>query len=219
MRILLFGPPGVGKGTQADLLSKKYNFIKFSMGDILRETVSKKRSSNIEEIERFLKRGELVPDEIVFDLVENFLIKNRNSNILFDGFPRNLNQAHILNKSLVHLGLSLELALELHLDEEEIIKRLINRRSCPKCGRIYNFITDPPKSNGVCDQCNIELVKRADDDEQIIRKRLHVYEKQTRALVDYYKSSSIYCQVDASGMQNEVFENISKIIDAYTNKR
>ena len=169
MRILLFGPPGVGKGTQADLLSKKYHFIKFSMGDILREAISQKESSN-KEIEKFLKRGELVPDDIVCDLVESFLIKNKNSNILFDGFPRTLNQAQILDKSLTRLGLSLALALEMHLAEDEIIKRLLNRRSCPKCGRIYNFITNPPSKNGVCDQCNVELIKRSDDDEQIIRK-------------------------------------------------
>ncbi len=217
MRILLFGPPGVGKGTQADLLSRKYNFIKFSMGDILRGTASEKESSN-NEIEKFLQRGELVPDDIVFDLVENFLIKNKNSNILFDGFPRTLNQAQKLDKSLTELGLSLALALEMHLDEEEIIRRLLNRRFCPKCGKIYNFITDPPKANGVCDKCNLELVRRTDDDEDIIRKRLHIYEKQTRALINYYKSSSIYNQIDASGIQKEVFENISKIIDAHINK-
>ncbi|MCK4249835.1 adenylate kinase [candidate division WOR-3 bacterium] len=217
MRILLFGPPGVGKGTQADLLSKKYNFIKFSIGDILREEVS--LNSNLgNKVESYLNRGVLVPNNIIFELVKLFLGKNKEAHILFDGFPRTLDQAKNLEKSLAQLGLSLDVALEMHLAEDEIIKRLLNRRYCPKCNRIYNYATTPPKINGVCDQCRTKLEKRSDDDANTIRKRLQVYEEKTHPLVDYYKSLSVYNQTDAISSPEEVFDKISKIIDGYINK-
>lgn len=218
MRVLLFGPPGVGKGTQADLLSKKYNFIKFSMGDILREEVSLNTSLG-SKVENYLIRGILVPDNIIFELVKNFLKKNKEAHILFDGFPRTLNQAQNLNKNLTQLGLSFEVALEMHLAEDEIVKRLINRRYCPKCNKIYNYATNPPKTNGVCDHCHTKLIKRSDDDTNTIKKRLQVYEEKTHPLVDYYKSLNVYNQINATGSQEDVFKKISEIIDAYINKR
>lgn len=217
MRILLFGPPGVGKGTQADLLFKKYNFTKFSTGDILREQVSL-NTSRRKRIEQFLNRGSLVPDEVIFELMENFLLENKDTHILFDGFPRTLNQAQNLEKSLAQFDLSIEAALEMHLEEDEIVKRIINRRYCPKCGRIYNYVTNPPKADGACDNCHIKLIKRSDDDENVIRKRLQVYEEETHPLVDYYKSLGIYNQIDATGSQEEVFKRISVVIDAHINK-
>ena len=218
MRVLLFGSPGVGKGTQADLLSKRYNFVKFSMGDILRKEVMTNNPLG-KKIEEFLNNGVLVPDDIVFELVEHFLIKNKNNHILFDGFPRTVAQAKSLEKNLAQLGLSLEVALEMHLAEDKIVKRLKNRRHCPNCGKIYNYETTPPKKNGVCDQCNIKLLKRNDDEEDIVRKRLRVYEEETHPLVDYYRLLNVYNQVESNGSQEEVFKKISPIINAHINKR
>jgi adenylate kinase len=214
MIILLFGAPGVGKGTQAELLSKRNNFIKFSMGDILRQEISSKGSLS-SKIEHYVNQGILVPDNVIFDLVDKFLVEHKDNNILFDGFPRTVIQAKTLDKSLAQLELAPETAIELHLAEDEIIKRLVNRRYCPECGKIYNYITDPPEVDGVCDLCHRSLVKRADDDEKIIRKRLEVYQLETSPLVDYYKALSIYIQIDASGIQEEIFKKISNVLHAY----
>ncbi|MGB7054414.1 MAG: nucleoside monophosphate kinase, partial [bacterium] len=127
MRILIFGPPGVGKGTQAQLLAEKYNLLRISTGDLLREEVSLSSPTG-RKVEQFLKKGHLVPDDIMFEIVDNILIENKDQDILFDGFPRNLNQARSLEKSLAQLGQKIDLAFQMHLDEDEIIKRLVNRR-------------------------------------------------------------------------------------------
>jgi adenylate kinase len=138
MRILLFGPPGVGKGTQAQLLADKYNMVRISTGDLLREEVS--LSSPIgRRVEQYLRKGHLVPDDIMFEIMDSMLMEYRERDILFDGFPRNLNQARSLEKSLAQLDQTINMAFEMHLDEDELIDRLINRRYCPKCGRIYNY--------------------------------------------------------------------------------
>jgi len=218
MMMVLFGPPGVGKGTQADLLSQKYNLVKFSMGDVLREEIALS-SPVATELEKYLYRGMLAPDDIVLGLVENFLLEHRGTDILFDGFPRTINQAENLQKIVARLALLLNLALEMHLSEEDLIKRLVNRTYCPHCGRIYNYITNPPKTNGVCDVCGYTLEKRHDDDEKIIKKRLKVYEQRTRALTDFYKSQNIYDRIDANGSQKEIFKRISEIIDVHIDKR
>jgi len=214
MIAILFGPPGVGKGTQAELLSQKYKFLKFSMGDVLREEISL-NSPLGNKVEKYLKQGILAPDDIVFEVVEDFLLENQKENILFDGFPRNINQAVSLERTLAQMNLSVSIALELHISQEEIIKRLVNRRYCPRCSKIYNYITDPPKINGLCDICGIDLIKREDDDEGIIKKRLAIYHEQTKPIIEYYKSFSIYKQVDATGSQEEVSQKISQFINAY----
>ena len=216
MMALLFGPPGVGKGTQADLLAKKNRFVKFSTGDMLREEVASKSELG-GQITDFLDRGVLVPDDIISDLARQFIEKHSNDNILFDGFPRNLNQARSLTHSLSKINLSLDVAIEMYLDEYELIKRLKNRRYCPSCNKIYNFITKPPHKEQICDDCGTVLIRRKDDDEPVIRKRLDVYEKETQPLVDYYTSRSIYERVDASGSQETVYKKIFLIIDAHTN--
>lgn len=216
MRILIFGPPGVGKGTQAQLLAEKYNLLRISTGDLLREEVALSSPTG-RKVEQFLKKGHLVPDDIMFEIVDNILIENRDQDILFDGFPRNLNQARSLEKSLAQLGQTIDLAFQMHLDEDEIVKRLVNRRYCPRCGRIYNYITDPPAKDGVCDFDKQKLLKRDDDNEDIIRKRLKIYEAETRPLIGYYKSLNIYREVNAQGSQEDVLGKISSIVDDYLN--
>lgn len=216
MMALLFGPPGVGKGTQADLLAESGRFIKFSTGDMLREEVASK--SNLgDKITTFLDRGILVPDDIISTIARQFIEAHEQEDILFDGFPRNLNQAQTLTDDLERLKLSLNVAIEMHLEETELINRLMNRRYCPKCNKIYNYVTNPPRKEHVCDICDTMLVKRSDDDEAVIRRRLDVYKKETRPLVDYYASHSIYERVDAIGSQETVFKKISQILNAHTN--
>lgn len=218
MMMVIFGPPGAGKGTQADLLSQKYNFVKFSMGDILREEMA--LSSPIgTQLKKYLNRGMLAPDDVVLHLVENFLLKHQGTNILFDGFPRNINQARNLQKIVSRFGNSLDIALEMHLSGKKLIKRLVNRTYCPHCGRLYNYATNPPKVEGICDACGYALEKRRDDDEAIIKKRLDVYEEETRKLTNFYKSQNIYYRVDANGSQIEVLKKISQIVDAHIDKK
>ncbi len=216
MMALLFGPPGVGKGTQADLLAKNGRFTKFSTGDMLREEVASKSSLGY-QITDFLDRGVLVPDNIISTLAQQFIENHTKENILLDGFPRNLNQAQTLTDDLKAMMLSLDVAIEMHLDEIELIKRLMNRRYCPKCNKIYNYVTNPPRKDQLCDICGTALVKRSDDDESVIRRRLDVYDKETRPLVDYYVSHSIYRRVDATGSQETVYRKISSILDAHIN--
>lgn len=218
MRILLFGPPGVGKGTQADMLFQKYNSTKFSTGDFLRGQIS--LSSPLgNEVKGYIKRGSLVPDDIIVKLVKKFLSENRDGNIIFDGFPRTMNQALMLEKALREVDMSVDLAIELHLNEEEIMRRLLSRQHCPHCGKIYNNVTDIQENGEICSTCGHTLVKRIDDDESIIKRRIKVYEEETKPLADYYKSKSVYRCIDASGSRDEVFEKISGIINECTDKK
>jgi adenylate kinase len=153
------------------------------------------------------------------EIVESFLIENKNGNVLFDGFPRTMNQALMLERSLAQLDMSIDIALEMQLSEEEITKRLLNRRHCSNCGKIYNYITNPPKKLGLCDNCGQKLIKRVDDSEDVVKRRLKIYEEETKHLVDYYKSLSVYKTIDAKGSQEEIFKRISGIINEYINKR
>jgi adenylate kinase len=216
MKILLLGQPGVGKGTQSDLLAQRYHFIKFSMGDILRDEIAE-HSALGEKIAHVVNAGQLVPDDIVSAVVNEFIRDHNEEHVLFDGYPRTLAQAETLDTLLARVHSSLAVVLEMHLDEQQIIERLRNRRYCPQCGRLYNFVTSPPKEDGKCDLCHVSLMKRRDDDEQVIKKRLEIYYEQTHPLVDYYKTQDIYMQVDASGSQEEVFAHIARIIDAKIN--
>ncbi|MEO0142070.1 MAG: adenylate kinase [candidate division WOR-3 bacterium] len=211
---LLFGPPGAGKGTQAELLMQKYNLKKFSMGDILREEVA--AGSKIGKmVEGVLKKGTLVSDDIVFEIVEDFVLENSHKNILFDGFPRNLNQALGLERILAQHNLKLVLAIELYLPEEEIITRISGRNYCPVCGAIFNEATNPPVRSGICDKCGARLVKRPDDDPQVIKNRLLIYNEETRPLAEYYKAQGIYRQVSALGDKETVFKRLIQVIDGY----
>lgn len=184
------------------------------MGDYLRQEISNKTKLG-NKIKQFLDQGALVPDQLIFEVISNFLKKNIEENILFDGFPRTLNQAKELDQNLRALNKELKIAIELHLNEEQLVQRLVNRLYCPQCGAVYNTLSSPPLNDNLCDTCKIPLLKRDDDQPPVIRKRFKVYEQQTRPLVDYYKKQAIYRSVDASGKQDEVFKKISEIINEY----
>lgn len=214
MILILFGPPGVGKGTQANRLAQHYHCEKFSMGDVLREEVAV-RSESGKKAEAYMHQGVLVPDMLIFEIVDNFLIENKDRCILFDGFPRNLNQAIMLNTSLSRLNLRVNLALEMHMDEKDLSARLINRRYCPTCNRLYNLISNPPARDEICDHCREPLSKRPDDNEATILKRMHVYHDETVPLTEYFRSLDRYQRINANGSEDQVFNDIVKVIDAH----
>lgn len=214
MIVLLFGPPGVGKGTQADLLTKYYKLTVCSTGNMLRDEIV--RNSDLGKIVKgYLEQGELVPDHHLCTLVEQFLRKHKNNSMLFDGFPRSIKQAQIFDTLLASVDLKLDIALELHLAEDEIVSRLKHRRYCSECGRTYNLLTNQPAENDRCDSCGATLAQRSDDTEEVIRRRMNVYIQETQPLIAYYQNKSIYHQVSAQGSQQQIFDRIAHIFNGH----
>jgi len=207
--LIILGPPGAGKGTQAEILSKRLNIPKISTGDILREAVTE--GSELGKMaEKYMNRGELVPDDVMLALIEESL-KNSNGFIL-DGFPRTISQAKGLDKILKKLGLELKLVFLLDVPDEEIVKRLSSRRTCVNCGAVYNMITSPPKDDEICDKCGAKLVIRSDDKPETIRKRLDVYRKQTAPLIDYYRDRGILKEITGTGNLQDVAEKLISLL-------
>lgn len=212
MILLLFGPPGVGKGTQADLIAQHYALTTCSTGNILREEIARNTELGT-AVKQHLEQGVLVPDNHLFALIEHFLTAHKNGGLLFDGFPRNINQAMVFETLLNTVDLKLDLAIEMHLSENDIIDRLAHRRYCRRCGRTYNLMTNPPQEDELCDVCHIPLVQRNDDTEEVIRRRMKVYTEETHPLITHYTSQNKYHRVSAQGTKQEIFARITKIVN------
>lgn len=211
MRIILLGPPGAGKGTQADILSRHYNILHLATGDLLREEV--KRNTNLgQQAKEYMHKGELVPDNIVIDMVINRLeIQDAESGFILDGFPRNVNQAKELDKKLKESNKEIDLAIYLETSEDVIVKRLSGRRICKNCQAVYHIINIPPKIENVCDKCQGELYQREDDKPQTIKNRLKVYKKETSALIGYYKDIDKLYLTSGDLEAQTLFNNLSKV--------
>lgn len=208
MRIILLGPPGSGKGTQAKLLSKRYGIPHIAMGDILREEVAKKTPLG-EKVEVYMSKGELVPDEVAIEVLKKRLREADCSNgFILDGFPRTLNQAKALDDMLSGLNLKIDAVIYIEVPDGEIIKRLSLRRTCKVCGRVYNLHYNPPKQDGICDVCGGELIIRDDDRPEVIRNRLKVYNEQTKPLVDYYEKHKLLIRINGVDSIDKVFQRI-----------
>ena len=206
--IILFGPQGSGKGTQAKLSSQKYSIPHISTGNIFRENIKNKTELG-QQIESLINNGDLVPDEITNEIVKNRLNENDCKNgFILDGFPRNIKQAEYLNEFI-----NIDLALEIWISDEEAVKRIGLRRTCPDCGAIYHLTHIIPKKEGLCDQCSTPLIIREDDKEKAIKKRLETYHKQTEALIEYYKKKEVSKKVDGMGSVENVNDAVSAIID------
>ncbi|HEX9516298.1 MAG TPA: adenylate kinase [Streptosporangiaceae bacterium] len=206
MRVVLVGPPGAGKGTQAQFIASHLAIPKVSTGDIFRYNVSAGTGLG-RQAKAFMDRGDLVPDEVTVAMVASRLLEDDSlSGFLLDGFPRNLPQAETLKKMLADWGLRLDLVLELVVDHDEVIRRLSGRRTCRKCGRVWHVAFDPPSVTGKCDECGGELFQRDDDREETIRHRLEVYEQQTQPLISYYADEGILLGIDATGPVEDVTE-------------
>jgi adenylate kinase len=186
MRLVILGPPGAGKGTQAKIISKIYCIPVVTTGDILREAVSRK-TDNGKLADYYMKKGELVPDEIVINIIENRLnMHDVEKGFILDGFPRNISQAKALNRILTKKGVTIDAVLKVETKNNIIISRLSQRRSCPNCSAVYHLKNNPPKINGVCNECGAKLIQRKDDEDKIIKNRLTIYEKQTSPILDLY---------------------------------
>ncbi|MEO0230823.1 MAG: adenylate kinase [candidate division WOR-3 bacterium] len=209
LRLIFLGPPGAGKGTQAERLEKEHGILKISTGDILRESVSK--GTTLGEIARvYMERGELVPDDIIIGLVREKIIDL--DEFVLDGFPRNVNQAEGLDRLLDSLGKRITAAIYFEVPDQEVKRRLLARRVCPECKRIYNIITDPPSEDELCDKCKVKLIIRSDDNEETIENRLKVYHEQTKPLLNYYESRGILIKIDGSGTPEQVYRNILEVV-------
>jgi len=204
VRAVLVGPPGAGKGTQAQILASELSIPKVSTGDIFRANVSGGTELG-KRAKSYMDRGDLVPDEVTNEMVRARLGEpDAREGFLLDGFPRNVAQAETLDGMLKEMGSALDAVLELKVDEDEVVKRLSGRRSCRECGRVYHLDYDPPAEEGVCDACGGELYQRDDDREDVIRHRLQVYREQTEPLVAFYADKGVLVTIEAIGEVTEV---------------
>ncbi|WP_292485655.1 adenylate kinase [Methanohalobium sp.] len=213
MNIVLFGPPGAGKGTQAKELSEFYNIPHISTGDILRENV-KNETELGSKAKEYMDKGELVPDEVLIGIIKNRLVEPDCENgYILDGYPRTVNQADALEDILNKLEKPLEVVLNIEVPEGELITRLSGRRICSNCGANYHLKFSPPENDGICDVCGGKLYQRDDDKEEVIKQRLDTYNNQTAPLIDYYKRKDILVNIDGTGNVEDVFEEIRGVLD------
>ena len=209
MILVFLGPPGAGKGTQAKLLSQRMGFLHLSTGDLLREAV-KNQTPLGKKAKEYMDRGELVPDELIVQLIEETMPKD--GNVILDGFPRTVNQALALEEMLRVKGEKISKVLFFDVPDEVIIDRLSGRRVCSKCGAVYHVKYNPPKVEGVCDLCGGTLVQRDDDKEEVVRRRLEVYRKQTQPLIEFYQEKGIIYKLDAGKGVEELFEEVKGLV-------
>lgn len=212
MRIILLGPPGAGKGTQAKKIEEEFGIPQLATGDIIRLAI-KEGTEWGKRAEPFVREGQLVPDEVVIGIVKERLSRDdvRNGFIL-DGFPRTLKQAEALEAMLQDLGMAIDVVLYFDIPAEELVRRLSARRVCESCQTPYNLISSPPKNDEVCDRCGGKLVQRSDDTPEVIRKRLAVYEEQTKPLVEFYRRKGLLCVVPSSGTIEEIYAQVKAVL-------
>ncbi|MGQ9636668.1 MAG: adenylate kinase [Thermodesulfobacteriota bacterium] len=216
MNLILLGPPGAGKGTQAQLMITRYHIPQISTGDILREAVRNDTELG-REAKSFMEKGQLVPDEVVIGIVEERLNnQDCHSGFILDGFPRTIPQAEALQKILQKTGRTINHVLNIEVDSEELVRRLTGRRTCKACGAMYHILFSPPKQDEICDRCGGPLYQREDDREETIRRRLKEYERQTAPLIQYYKERSLLRSINGIGTQNQIFDRIIQAIETKT---
>ena len=212
MNIILLGPPGAGKGTQAKMLVEEYQIPQISTGDILRAAV-KEGTPMGKEAKNYMDKGELVPDSVVIGIVEERIQQpDCEKGYMLDGFPRTVPQAEALDEMLKKLSSQIDHVVSIRVANEELVERLTGRRTCRECGAGFHVMFDPPKQEGVCDKCGGELYQRDDDNVETVTSRLQVYESQTKPLVDYYNSQEKVRDIDGVGEIKEIFGRITQVL-------
>lgn len=213
MNLILLGPPGCGKGTQAKILIDTYHIPQISTGDILREAIKKESPLGI-EAKIHMDQGSLVPDHLVIKIMEERLKQaDCNRGFVLDGFPRTVAQAEALDTTLSEMGSKLEYVFSIEVDDGELVRRLTGRRVCRKCGESYHVEFNPPRQEGLCDSCQGELYQRDDDKEETIRNRLKVYQDQTSPLISFYQRKDVLHSMDGIGSIEEIKERLLTIIN------
>lgn len=208
MRLILLGPPGAGKGTQASAIVKRYNIPHISTGDIFRANIKEGTELGV-MAQDYMNKGLLVPDELVVTIVKDRLTKDDcKEGFLLDGFPRTVKQAEALDKELSNLGIKLDKVVNIEADRVILIQRAIGRRICKECGATYHIVNNPPKVEGICDIDQGELFQRSDDNEATVSTRIQVYLDQTQPLIDYYDQQGLILNIDGKNSIEDTFKII-----------
>ncbi|MCL6471715.1 MAG: adenylate kinase [Firmicutes bacterium] len=215
MNVILLGPPGAGKGTQAEGIVKKFGLVHISTGDMLRAAVKAGTEMGL-KAQEYMSAGALVPDEVVIGIVRDRIAEPdvTEKGFLLDGFPRTVVQAEELDKVLASMGRSIDAVINIVVPDEELLNRLTGRRICKSCQKPYHVMFKPPKTDGICDDCGGELYQRADDTVETVKNRLDVYHSQTAPLIDYYKDKGIIIDIDGTKKVEEVFADIENALKA-----
>jgi adenylate kinase len=211
MKLVLSGPPGCGKGTQAELIIARTGIVHYSTGDVFRDLIRRKTPIGL-RVSEYVNAGKLVPDATVLEVAQGFLKDAGPKGVLFDGFPRTIPQAEGLDRVMAELGTKVDLAVFIDLADDIIVRRLTSRRQCRNCGAIYNLEFKPPKQAGICDVCGGELYQRDDDREATIRNRLGVYQRETSGLKDYYGKQGKLHVLDGSIGKDRLHEEIMALM-------
>jgi len=213
MNLILLGPPGAGKGTQAQMVVDHYHLPQISTGDILRAAV-KGGTPLGKQAKTFMEKGQLVPDEVVIGIIDERLrTPDCHPGFILDGFPRTIAQAEALQNILAKIGRSIDHVINIEVDTEELVRRLTGRRTCKNCGSMFHILFHTPKKEGVCDRCGGTLYQREDDKEETIRTRLEEYERQTAPLIQYYQEKKMLRSIHGMGEQDQIFERIVRVLN------
>jgi len=212
MRLVFLGAPGVGKGTQAEMVASKFGIPKISTGDLLRAAVSQKTPLGL-QAKAYMDRGDLVPDQVVIGLVEEKIgTAEGGKGFILDGFPRTVPQADSLSQLLNRHGQDLDRVVYFTIPRDEVVGRLSGRRSCSQCPAVYHVDFVPPKQSDLCDTCGGKLIQRTDDKKETVESRLTVYEEQTAPLIEYYQRKGILANLDGSGQVGEVQTRLCELL-------
>ncbi|HEX9711141.1 MAG TPA: adenylate kinase [Actinomycetota bacterium] len=213
MRLILLGPPGAGKGTQATRVAERFEVPHIATGDLLRQIVAQETDLG-REAKRYMDAGKLVPDGVVLQMLRDRLSQpDAQKGFLLDGFPRNRVQAEALDVMLAEVGHDIDAVVSIRVPDQEIIERISGRRSCPVCKRVYHTVSNPPANDGICDDDDAELVQREDDKPDVVQERLDVFHRQTAPLIEFYGDRELIRTIDGVGEVDEVSDRIAEALE------